>query len=409
MDKTSYMLAIPAAKEELLDPEALQRQLREDGRLQILTERMDEEAIKLELVYNDTLYHARIYPCGFELPELYRVQHFFPDVDVNRLETLTGGLAVELSFTEDALASYHLQLIMISAMFPDVLAVLDDSAEKILSGHWVRLAASSNVPPAPRYLYTVQAVSDEGTEVWLHTHGLNRCGLTELEILDSSQEHCQNHYSVIETMANRLLELDRELEMREPLYIARLKEDAILVATLLPWQEAVSLYDSSLLGSASDRVEGHDTDTSCIFVYPTEEDYEKGRIAPVSIFDDLLGENLMYMVTSGETDRMKALAIERIDYVKNSAGKEGKTVLVKLGLDVDEECRTEENSREHIWFELLEIDDLRLKARLTQEPYYISGLHEGYEGEYPIDRITDWLIFAEGRRMSPDDAYLMNL
>lgn len=409
MDKTSYMLAIPAAKEELVDAAALERQLREDGRLQVLTEQMEDEAWKLELVYNNTLYHAKIYPCGFELPELYRVQHFFPDVDIKRLETLTDGLAVELSFMEDALASYHLQLIMISAMLPDVLAVLDDSAEKILSGHWVRLAASSNVPPAPRYLYTVQAVSDEGTEVWLHTHGLNRCGLTELEILDSSQEHYQNHYSVIETMANRLLELDEEFEMREPLYIARLKEDAILVATLLPWREAVLLYDDSLLGSAADRVEGHDTDTSCIFVYPTEEDYENGRIAPVSIFDELLGENLMYMVTQRETDRMKALAIERVGYIKQAAGEEGKTVLVKLGLDVDEEHRTEENNREHIWFELLQIDDLKLRAKLTQEPYYISGLHEGYVGEYPLDRITDWLIFTADRRISPDDAYLMDL
>ena len=121
-----------------------------------------------------------------------------------------------MMFGEDALDSYHLQLKLIHAVLPDAVAVLDDSSEKILSGHWVALAAVSSVPPAPRYIYTAQAVSGEEEIVWLHTHGLNRCGISELEVLNSTKDTYNSHYNVLETMANRLLELEEPLEPEEP-------------------------------------------------------------------------------------------------------------------------------------------------------------------------------------------------
>ena len=105
-------------------------------------------------------------------------------------------------------------------MLPDALAVIDDSSEKILSGRWVALAAESEVPPAPRYLYTAQAVSGEEDCVWLHTHGLNRCGRPELEVLASTKDNYQEHYNVLETLANRILEDEEVPEFGSPYFLA---------------------------------------------------------------------------------------------------------------------------------------------------------------------------------------------
>ena len=42
-------------------------------------------------------------------------------------------------------------------------------------------------------------------------------------------------------------------------------------------------------------------------------------------------------------------------------------------------------------------------------PYYVSGVHEGYECEFGPEDLTDWLIFTPERRISPDDVYLLEL
>ena len=101
--------------------------------------------------------------------------------------------------------------------------------------------------------------------------------------------------------------------------------------------------------------------------------------------------------------------LERLPYFKAAFQDSQNKLLGKFGLLIDEEYRTEDNCREHIWFEILDIQGDRFKARLTQEPYYVSGVHEGYECEFGPEDLTDWLIFTPERRISPDDVYLMEL
>ena len=216
MEKTrSQMLAVPAQFSDIEEPQALLERLREAEDFEVKFEEMEKETIRLVIVLKEETFLVEMYPMDFTLPELYRCQHLFPDVDVEAIQRAQYGLAIEMDFGIDALASYHLQLKLIHTMLPDVLAVIDDSSEKILSGRWVALAAQSKVPPAPRYLYTAQAVSgDEDTCVWLHTHGLKRCGRPELEVLNSTRDNYQEHYNVLETLANRILEDEGLIQSR---------------------------------------------------------------------------------------------------------------------------------------------------------------------------------------------------
>lgn len=286
-------------------------------------------------------------------------------------------------FGEDALFSYHVQLKLIHTMLPDALAVIDDSSEKILSGRWVALAAESKVAPAPRYLYTAQAVSggeEEEACVWLHTHGLNRCGVPELEILDSTRENYQQHYNVLETLANRLLEDESVPDFGSPYFLAYVAQKVPLVVTIIDWEEAVELYEPEMLGGKNDRKNGHDQDTCAIFVYPSQESVDKREFYPLDIYDSLLKENPVYLISVDETARMRELAVERISYLFDAFENKENHLLVKLGLIVDEEYKTQDNEREHIWFEVLEVSGNRFRAKLTQEPYYIKDIHEGFEG-----------------------------
>ncbi len=405
----SQMLAVSASPDTQYDPEALLRRAESAAAFQLLSSHSEDDLLCLEISSGGEVFHAEICPVEFQLPELYRCQHLFPDVDAEAIERAQIGLSVDMEFGADPLASYHLQLKLICSLVPELLAVIDDSSEKILSGRWVTLAARSQVAPAPRYLYTAQAVSGDEDCVWLHTHGLNRCGCPELEVLNSTKETYQTHYNVLETLANRLLDEEELPGCGEPYFLAYVTQDIPLVVTLIPWEEAVEHYPDHMLGGKEDRSGGHDEDSCAIFVYPSEESIEKGEYSSLAIYDELLQENPIYMITTDETNRMHDLALERLSYFKAAFQDSQNKLLGKFGLLIDEEYRTENNCREHIWFEILDIQGDRFKARLTQEPYYVSGVHEGYECEFGPEDLTDWLIFTPKRRISPDDVYLMEL
>lgn len=405
----SYMFAVPSQPRDIEEPELFLERLRTTGAFQLLSERMEEETLYLEIIYEGQSYSAEIYPSDFTLPELYRCQHLFPDVDAEAVQAAQFGLAIEMEFGSDPLVSYHLQLKLIHTLLPDVLAVLDDSSEKILSGRWVILAAQSTVPPAPRYLFTAQAVSGEDDCVWLHTHGLNRCGRPELEVLNSTKETYQTHYNTLEALALRLLDEENTPEYKAPFFLAYVDQGVPLVVTLIDWEEAISCYPPDMLGGKNDREEGHNEDTCAIFVYPNQESFEEGKYSSLAIYDDILKENPIYMLSTSETNRMKALAAERMEYFFQAFKDKHNHLLAKIGLLVDEPHRTDFSEREHIWFEVTEIKNGRITAKLTQEPYYIEGLHEGHMGTYSPEEITDWLIFTPERRLTPDDIYILSL
>ncbi len=402
----SYMLAIPKSEESIKDVAGIMTRLSKSEALTLIDHKF-EETLQLVVKVDGEEYRVEVMPMDYEIPQMFRTQHFFPDLDIEAISNGSVGLAVEMEFGEDALKSYHAQLKIICTLLADVLAVIDYSSEKILSGKWVSLAAASAVAPAPRYMYTVQAVAGEDECVWLHSHGLNRCGLPEIEVLDSTKDTYDTHYNVLEITANRMLELEDALEQGEPLYVARVTQNIPLMATLIDWKEAVSHYPEDMIGGAIDRKEDHNENTCGLFVYPSYEAMEKRQYAPLSVYDDLLEENPLYMISNKETARMRQLALERIPYMLEAGKNKDYTILIKIGLDVDEEHREAMGPFEHIWFELMEASENTVTCKLTQEPYYVKNMHEGSIGTYPFDKITDWIIYTKERRITPDDVYLM--
>ena len=81
-------------------------------------------------------------------------------------------------------------------------------------------------------------------------------------------------------------------------------------------------------------------------------------------------------------------------------------IIVKVGLEVDEEYK-DGDMKEHIWFEIRDIDIQagRFTAELTQEPYCIKAMKQGDIRECRFDEITDWIVYADGERITPDSVY----
>lgn len=411
MKEPSYMIAIPKDAGLLEDPKFFMDNLVNCDFIKISDMHIEDEiGLVVELEIGGNEYTVELNPQGVSIPEYVRPEHIFSEEEVKMLDEAEGGLSVTIDFEGDSNQCFYDQLRIIDVLFPDLLAVLDCPSEKLLSGKWVALAAKSSVLPAPRYLFTVQAISDGGDEVWLHTHGLKRCGMYELEILNSNKDVFNDHYKMIEAFALRMLESDEPVEPGDAVFIGQ-AAGKVLTLTAVDWKEALEHYPDVTLGTEEDRDDGvHNEDTCVLMIYRNERAEQEKIYTPVDDFNQFLDQNPMFYFSNAETKRMSDLAIERIPYMLKAFGKEDTHILVKIGLIIDKEHWAHEDKpeKEHIWFELKDVKDDKIVGELTQEPYYVSGIKSGDLGTYPFSDITDWLIFTKEGRVTPDDAYLLD-
>lgn len=403
-EEKSYMMVIPPNKEENLLNTALDRVLSvEEINVKENRYNEDKSCVYLKLEYENEEYEVEFFVGGISVPDYYLNTPVFSDIEKEKILNADEALTIFMKFKGDVKKCYHLQLKLAVYMIPNQIGVLDESAEKMLPAKWVTMSANSKILPSSKSLFSIQVVINEDKRIWLHTHGLCRCGITELEILDSDEENKKSHWDLINTYAMYLL--DRK-EIDDPrlkgAYIGRLINGIPVVATCVSWTKGIFEYKNLSLGGVQDRMEGHNSKTSIVFLYKNEKDEKTHNLRKVSIYDKLWGNNPLFFYSNEETKRMKDLARERFDYVRKCFEDKDNSILIKVGLYSEKE-----ENFEHIWFELLEIDGDKFKAKLTQEPYYFEDMHTGYEAWYSINEMTDWIIYTPKFGINPDTAFLL--
>ncbi len=403
-EEKSYMLAIPKDEKYEFSTSAFDRVSAIEGLEFGETNAGVDGIISLKLTYEGEEYEVGLFMGGVSVPEYYLNKNYlFKEDERMTILKANKALTIFMEYKGNAKKCYHLHLKLAVAMVPEMLAVLDESAEKVIPAKWVEMAAASHVAPSSKDLFTVQAIAGKDGKVWLHTHGLCRCNVTELEILESDQENYQNHYNLLCTYAMFLLDREEPFNPRvDGAYIGRLINGYPVVATCRSWTQGIFEYKHLKMGGLDDRKEGHNSKTSIVFLYTSEEDEKNGVLNKVSIYDELWGDNPLFFYSDEETFRMKDLAMERFGYVEKCSKDENNHILIKVGLPLKEEGRFE-----HIWFELLEVKGGKFKGRLTQEPYDVPDMHTGDEAWYTVDDVTDWIIYTPVMAVSPSNAYLL--
>ncbi len=360
------------------------------------------------LTYDDEEYQAGFYFDDFVVPDIGINENSFSDEELNILKIAENAVTVFMPFRKDSQKSYHLQLKLALAIVPDLAVVYDESAERVLSGRRVRLDARSEILPAATSLYTVQGIkNDDGDDLWLHTHGLCRCGIPELEILQSDEEHFDIHYQIIAHLASLMADGSVDAKNDRSFHVGNCTDGTPITVATVDWTEALGKYENLILGGIQDRQETHNTESVVLFLFQNEEDEEKHILTKLKEFDDKWGDNPIFFFSTKETNRMALLARERFHFVKDAYDNGVNSILIKIGLDVDEQHKDEDNpnQKEHIWFELVKFNDDGFTAKLTQDPYWVSDIHKDDERDYTVNSVTDWRIAFGGRVLSPETVY----
>lgn len=101
----------------------------------------------MEVGYDGEVYEIGFYEGDFSMPDMFnRRDYYFTDEELYAIGRADRALTVFMKFGVDGQKSYHLQLKIAVAMVPDLLAIVDESAEKLVCARYhsgCRLGGSS--------------------------------------------------------------------------------------------------------------------------------------------------------------------------------------------------------------------------------------------------------------------------
>ncbi len=394
------------------DLASMQRRLQESGlgrfRFEVATDPRQRGAVWRQTVRVAFEGHAD--PAKLDL-SLERVTSGPPPMEGNRwlsdeersaAEQSKWSISSEMQFGDQPLVDYHRQLQVLAAAAPDAPVVVDLPATAVRSGTWVRDVASASVPPSPLSLFQIHAVGPEGAgNGWLHTHGLIRCGLVELEMVDVPEEAAETLGEFMNTVASAFLDLGLP-EAGETFAVG---EGLDLV--WLPWEEGIKHAPAGVWSEQAGREQGHGLPSGILFRPPSG--LLRKRYGNPAEHQTMLEENPIVWISDAETERMTILSRERLArfaalQARLGADEENWMFLVKLGLPVDPQQQPpgEAGAFEHLWFQVHKITGDQIDATLLNQPYAIARLNEGQRGMHSLKPMSDWAIMCEEGRFNPD-------
>lgn len=328
--------------------------------------------------------------------ELHTEARGLPAEELQAMEQSARCLQLQMLFGDEPLADFHRALKILHAIAPEAVGLFDEQACRLHGGAWLHAAAQSKVPPRPSSLFTIHAVSDEDAHaIWMHTHGLHRCGTIELEMLDVPRDDVSAMGTLMNTTAAMLME-----QGTPP------PEDAFAVGKDLmvawqPWEDHVAGREG--LGGPEDR-DGYHNLPAGVLLAPKKKTlgmFGSGFQHP-AIYRDILNDNPLLYHSRMETERMSLLSKERFVDLRRLERRlrddEDVRIAAKIGYAVDEDP----DQSEHLWFEVHAIDGAQLDATLMNQPYAIARMSAGDRGMHPVDQLSDWTIYTPHGVFNPE-------
>jgi hypothetical protein len=291
---------------------------------------------------------------------------------------------------------------LLMAAAPAALGLGDQDALRLHAGPQARRIARSGTPPHPGYMLRVHGVLPERVDdgLWVHTHGLQRAGFPDLEVLDVPFRRSDAAAQLLSHCVE--LYLGSSLPPRgKPFEVVRGHPIA-----WLPLREALALRPGLRCGGLAERrMSREHGGYRAVLVCAERERAPGGRWrAPLGALRAIDEEDLVVGVSAAEAQRRSRKARERWpDFLSlhDAHGKEaGWEFLLQVhwpALEGEAACG------EYLWFRLVERRDGRLLGRLVSDPVAIPDLQPGSVHDCALEAVSDWEVRGPSHTLRPDD------
>ncbi len=268
-----------------------------------------------------------------------------------------------------------------------------------------------------QHLFIIHAVEGEksGTSDWVPTHGLDRVGGFDFDILAPSQAMLSALDTAARAIAFALVEGDVRPDTARHT-IAYPDGDVRFVPVAEFMRDAA--HEHRALRSMT---EDHAENRAVICEPQTGAGEPRGvramlskfggsRPRPARVFQRKDADGMVFAFSKKATDIMAARAIATLPVLRSfmeefhelinpGPGLRGLGVLMKIGYKVDD--AESDTDREHLWFEVHDIGDQSVEATLLNQPHSIARMKEGDRAWHPIELLTEWSIMTPGGAITP--------
>lgn len=335
-----------------------------------------------------------------------------PSVDTNACRWVVG---FETILDRDQPFEHYACLVeMIARALPSAPAVLDVNTTRWFPRAELDEIFLNEIEPPAEVLWVVQAVmsepdGDDEPLVWLHTHGLWRCGVPELEMLEVPGDYIEAAAELVNDVASLIL------EQPAPQPGESLEIGTELAIVLQPWEEVVRRMPADAPGGATDRSgDGSGPHTGARAVICAEKprgQFTDAWVWPRDVTERLMRDEAGVYMTARATERQARLARSAWDQLatafaateclRNGCAQCDEPVVfgVKAGFDVD----GEEGSREHVWFRVRRFAAETVEGELLNQPFALPNLSKGDAVWIGRAQVSDWRV------MTPDGCFGPNL
>ncbi len=280
----------------------------------------------------------------------------------------------------------------------DIPAVLDVNCRRWYPRAALDTTFSTDDEPPAAVLWIGHVVEPAGEHRgnWIHTHGLHRCSLPELEMLDVPDTLVPVAVQLLDTIAGRMLEVMIP-PPGEPYAIG-----PGLDVTFRPWQEVapdVADGPGGMAARTDDPDNPHDAHMGV-----------RAVVCGAEVLQRIAAGDGAYFLSSHETNRLARRAraawptLTAIGLPPVGATDAAPTVqvLVKAGLGAD----GADDEREHLWFAVRRFEAERAEAELLHEPMHIA-LAVGDVVWIEREVVSDWTVVTPAARFGPAEAEAM--
>lgn len=313
-------------------------------------------------------------------------------------EAASWALSVEGRLEDPPLRSLRDQLTLALALGgEDAPALWDESSLRLWPATSARRMVASKAGLGVHELASIHAVGAESDRVWIHTHGLARAGVPDLDALLVPRSAQDPVGELLHATASLLL------EHGTPAPGAPFPVGEGMEVVLLRVEDALSRVPPDAPGGGASRDEEHREGTRLI-VAPAEA--RRGGSPSLEPLAERARKGPFFR-SSEATERMRLLARERwgefVRLFHQHRGVPGFVFLVKLAYEPDRAReRQEELAREHLWFQVRAIEDDRIEAVLESSPLDIAALKKGESKKHDLERLSEWLVVTPEGRLRPD-------
>lgn len=404
------MMAVPKNKDEIRTPDAVMYRLNQTKDIHVLQVQVNKRTGHpvATVEYKGKKYNIDFYAETFHLQPGYAFSHILSPEDTNAFKDTIHGVTTAMVYGENALECYHLQLKFMQCIIPNMAGAIDFNTERIVSGIWVGMTAMSDILPAPYHLCAVNGVSDtpDSKYAWIHTHGLNRCGFCELEIINADKERSTEYADMLSSLANKIIYEKNLPDEKKAVRPDNTNSENQLSAVWLDWRKAVEKYDENAIGGKKHRGgTSHNMFISSLFAYLSDKDAEEEKVTDLNDVPVEEIKTLLWNVPAEENKRAADLAKERLGFLRDGIMlNKNSRVMVKICLPFE---RNGIKSMEYVWVNLHKIDHEAIYGIVETAPLYNNSVKQGDPVNVSISALADWILYTENQTVTPDTAYLI--